>query len=129
MMIEPLDSFTNLETMNFLSYNFFFIYNNNIKFRRFVVSKYSWNHLMSRSQIWIMSKAVSWKKAVFLRLGMIFTFWHENKKILFGLALLLEMIINLPLAKNRAYFAICKCAGIILNKYEKVKWCFVDLLD
>ena len=93
------------------------VVNSNIQFRRFVVSKYSWNHLMSSSQIWIV---LINKKAVFLRLGVIFTFWHENKKRLFGLPLFLEMIINLPLAKHRAYFAICKFAGIILNMKKSV---------
>ena len=51
------DSITNLEAMiffcetEFVSFLYTLNVNNNIQFRRFVESKYSWNHLMSRSKI------------------------------------------------------------------------------
>ena len=55
------DSFTNLETTYLLFFHetefvYLFLYNdaivnNNIQFYKFVVSKYSWNHLSSRSII------------------------------------------------------------------------------
>ena len=61
LLMSLSDSFTNLETTNlqkkFRETEFVYLFlctknvNNNIQFRRLVVSKYSWNHLMSRSYI------------------------------------------------------------------------------
>ena len=61
LLMSLSDSFTNLETTNlqkkFCETEFVYLFlctknvNNNIQFRRLVVSKYSWNHLISRSYI------------------------------------------------------------------------------